>query len=188
MQFITRFVESIVARIVTPIIEVAVERTRSSLADRLHTLSLEFQQTLDTKAESFTLDEVAGAIPMSQVVGCIDIDTIIEGVADRVDEDCIAAKVAEDISIEAEDVAKHLDFSASDVAEEMEIDYSDLAGTICYSSLKDELDMEELAGHICGGDVADSLDLEKLANKIDYRQLALALIEVAAAAKATPVA
>ena len=177
MRFFTNMIESIVARIAAPLVTAAVEQYKREVNERIGMV-----------AELFSLESVAGAIPMSQVVEYIDIDNIIDGVAERVDGADIAAKVAEDISIDAEDVAKHLDFSASDVAEEMEIDYSDLAGNICYSSLKDELDMDELAGHLCGGDVADSLDMEKLANKIDYRQLALALIDVAAAAKAKPAA
>jgi hypothetical protein len=190
MRFITRWIESVVARIAAPVIDRQVEIARSSLADRLHLISLDFHEALDAKAESFSLDDVARCIPLSQVVEHIDIDTVIDGVSDRVDTDSIAEKAAENVSIDAEDVVKHLDFSASDVAREMEIDYRDLAYEVDYSCLKDYLDMDELAGHLSGGDVADSLDMDKLAGKIDYRALAFALIEVAseqaARAKAQP--
>ena len=165
MQFITRWIESIVARIAAPEIAAAVARAKTDLDVRL---------ALD--AERFRCDEIARHIDLALVANNLDQDSLVDEVSSSLAD-----------SINPRDVAKY--FTAKAVAEEIDtyevarcidtsdLDAADIAGEIDLSNLAKEIDHEDLAGHFCTSDVADSIDLDKLAGKLNYRLLAAALLE-----------
>lgn len=96
-------------------------------------------------------------------------------VRDNIDYSDLAAE------IDASDVASHIrlsrlaeEINAYDIARE--ISTSDIADEFSTSDIAEEIDIENLADTI----VQQHIDLESIADKIDYKKLAVALLDVIA--------
>lgn len=163
MRFITRWIESVVSRVIANKIDLAVARAESRLADHID---------YDTFALSLNLDQLASRIDTtcltSEVADCLDVPNLATLVSEKV-VDAVAERV------DADEVARHI--KVADIAAAIDEDHlvDRLTDTVMDNIDQDKMQREiadNIAGDIDARDVARELDLSELAANLDYRDVA----------------